>query len=173
MSESCYDESNFFRTVQSIVDSHKKWEPKIEHYRVENIMEKINVEEIMEEIRAKIKDEGLSADVPPFEDVPIWGNDTDEASDLDLTVERLKAESKIEYYYEMPGGIRSIVKKVIRRSIYFVFFPILLSQNRFNSDVTQSLDMIHNNEKRNKKELLKRIEKLERENRILKRKIGK
>ncbi len=136
-------------------------------------MEKINVEQIMQEIRAEIKEKGLETDLPAFKDIPFSIDSQGANGDIDQVIERLGMESTIEYYYDMPKGIRSIVKKVIRRSIHFVFFPVLASQNRFNADVAYSMRMLRRNEKTNRKELLERLEKLERENRILKRKLGK
>ena len=137
-------------------------------------MEQINVEEIMQEIRKDIADSKVQIDIMPFEDIPIPEEKTEDSESLngltlDQAISRLKSEYAIQYYYDMPGGIKSVVKKVIRKSVHFVFFPIMEYQNRFNGDVVKGIELVGHIEKRNYKELGERIKKLERENRRLKR----
>ena len=136
-------------------------------------MDSINVEQIMQEIRAQIKKEGLDTEIIPFEEVPFPINWNDKLDQFEEGIIKLRAESNVPYYYEMPKGIKAFIKKVIRKAVHGVVAPILETQNRFNSSVVDSLEMIGQIERESRDLFMERIRELERENSRIKRKLGK
>lgn len=141
-------------------------------------MENINVEQIMEDIRKDIKEKGMTLDVPSFDDIPLKegsvGSDAalqDLDSELDQTIFRLEGECDVQYYYPMQKGVKSMIKKVIRKTVHCVFFPIMESQNRFNKDVVHYLDADRKRQAKRYKDILKRVKTLEAENQKLKEKL--
>ena len=137
-------------------------------------MEQVNVEQIMQEIRKNIEESGADLDIMPFEEVPFPEDLKDRSENKDnlsinQIITRLQSESQIQFYYDMPKSVKSLIKKVIRKSVHFVFFPIMESQNRFNADVVQSIRLLGDTEEKNYKQLMRKVKKLESENRKLKR----
>lgn len=140
-------------------------------------MENINVEQIMAEIRKEIKENGMTVDIPRFDDVPLRDDDTlsvnmnPEADhmgvDPDARISRLESESTVQYYYPMPRGLKNTVKKVIRKTVHCVFFPIMESQNQFNRDIVSYLKLSRQAEHKKNKAILKRLQQLENENKKL------
>lgn len=141
-------------------------------------MEQVNVEQIMQEIRKNIEESGADLDIMPFEEVPFPEDLKDRSENTDnlsinQIITRLQSESQIQFYYDMPKSVKSLIKKVIRKSVHFVFFPIMESQNRFNADVVQSIRLLGDTEEKNYKQLMRKVKKLESENRKLKRAIDR
>ena len=129
-------------------------------------MSEINVEEIMKGIREKIKASGAGTEEPPFDEGPFIAIPRNYGA-LRQAVENMKSESQVQYYYDEPDGPKKIIKNVIRRGLHFVFFPMMESQNRYNADVLRLMKRHVMINDRKQKELLKRIQKLESENRSL------
>ena len=136
--------------------------------------EKINIEDIMAEIKQKIKDQGLTADMLSFEDVPYiktaQGGSASEALDY------ITSHYYIQPYKELQGnGIKVFFKKVLRKLMKFYVEPVVFEQNDFNANAVtvmkslsesksedlssrvETLELAH-------KELMIRLDKLEREN---------
>ena len=132
-------------------------------------MDSINVEQIMQEIRAQIKEKGLNTEIMPFEDIPFPENRVDAFDKLEKENKQLRAESNVPYYYEMPKGIKTFIKKVIRKAVHGVVAPILDNQNRFNADVVDNLELTRKTEIESYSTLIERIRELERENKRIRR----
>ena len=136
-------------------------------------MDSINVEQIMQEIRAQIKEKGLNTEVMPFEDVPFPEKRVEKLDKLEKENRKLRAESNVPYYYEMPKGIKTFIKKVIRKVVHGVVAPILDNQNQFNADVVDNLELIRQIERESYSTLIERIRELERENKRIMRILNK
>ena len=130
----------------------------------------INIEEIMAEIKQKIKEQGLTADMLSFEDVPYKKNaqsgSASEALDYIST----------QYYKELQGnGIKVFYKKVLRKLMKFYVEPVVFEQNDFNANAVTVIKSLTENKSADMsskveamelahKELMIRLDKLEREN---------
>lgn len=103
----------------------------------------INVEKIMEEIRADIKEKGYTEDMLSFQDVKkvqATGFQYNEQECINL-VNCVNRDAFIPWYRDLgQGGVKGFFKKVIRKMLVFLIAPMSDEQNRFNSDVTQTLN---------------------------------
>ena len=121
----------------------------------------INIEQIMEEIRADIAKKGYVDDAVSFDSIEIKesvaihndpdNNATDfhELSQILLSLEYWCKDTKrlqeINYYRPIQsqrkiiGGLITFFKKTARRSLRFLFEPIVSEQNAFNSSVSATV----------------------------------
>ncbi len=129
----------------------------------------INTEKIMSEIRLEIKNKNISADIPCFEDIPYKNPDgVPFSKNLDKAVEHLRSRSYIQPYHRICGNpVNVFLKKSVRKIIKFHTEPIVSEQNNFNASVVNTVTLLRNTQK----QLIKRIEKLEKENNELKIKL--
>lgn len=101
----------------------------------ENVMK---VEKIMADIRQKIKDEGLTADMLSFEDIPLCENIVTleggySTALLQQSTEYVSARYQVNINAPIEGNfIKVFVKKVIRKLILFFIAPIVTEQNALN-----------------------------------------
>lgn len=113
----------------------------------------VNVEEIMREIRIKAQMEEDLENLPAFEDIPIQaeGVEADAAargSQLDLagiedSLQYINVSYDIPYYWSFgPAGIKTFVKRVVRKLLKCLIPPILEKQNRFNAHVVNCLNAL-------------------------------
>ena len=142
----------------------------------------INIEEIMAEIKQKIKEQGLTADMLSFEDVPYKKNA--QSGSASEALDYISTHYYIQPYKELQGnGINVFFKKVLRKLMKFYVEPVVFEQNDFNanavtvmkslsdsksSDISskvETLELAH-------KELMIRLDKLERENAELRSRLG-
>ena len=143
----------------------------------------INIEEIMAEIKQKIKEQGLTADMLSFEDVPYKKNA--QSGSASEALDYISTHYYIQPYKELQGnGIKVFFKKVLRKLMKFYVEPVVFEQNDFNanaaniisdlaeSDIGKISGRVETLELANK-ELMLRLDKLEQENRELREKLGK
>ncbi len=154
---------------------------------------KINIEEIMAEIKQNIKDQGLTADMLSFEDVP-YEKPVDMTSgtsveESDEALRYLNTHYYIQPYKELGGNpLKVFFKKVIRKLTKFYVEPVVFEQNEFNANTAKVLNTIRNSVgdaaapdysgrievlELAHKELLNRLDRLERENAALREELGK
>ena len=143
----------------------------------------INIEEIMADIKREIKEKGLTNDMLSFEEVPYRksqaGGSPQEALDY------VRSNYYIQPYKELQGNpLKVLFKKVIRKMVKFYVEPVVMEQNDFNanaatvmadlaeSDISRISGRVEALELANK-ELLNRLDKLERENIELRQQLGK
>ena len=143
----------------------------------------INIEEIMADIKREIKEKGLTNDMLSFEEVPYRksqaGGSPQEALDY------VRSNYYIQPYKELQGNpLKVLFKKVIRKMVKFYVEPVVMEQNDFNanaatvmadlteSDISKISGRVEALELANK-ELLNRLDKLERENIELRQQLGK
>ena len=108
-------------------------------------MREINIEKIMEEIRADIK-EKYGEDAASFETVKQEAV-TLEALDLAAFREELHHANmnfEIEYYFPLPGGIKGLVKKIIRKMGAFLGLVLTKKQTDYNAKMVRMFNQMHN-----------------------------
>ncbi|OPZ20885.1 MAG: hypothetical protein BWZ04_01461 [Firmicutes bacterium ADurb.BinA205] len=144
----------------------------------------INIEEIMADIKREIKEKGLTGDMLSFEDVPYKktpqaGGSVKEALDF------LNSNYNVQPYKELKGNpLKVVFKKIIRKLMKFYIEPTVNDQNNVNSSIVTVLNGLADNSPEKalnkaetielaQKELLIRIEKLEKENEELRKALGK
>ena len=145
--------------------------------------EKINIEEIMAEIKQSIKEQELTADMLSFEDVPY--KKKAQSGSASEALDYVSTHYYIQPYKELQGNpVKVFIKKVIRKLTKFYVEPVVFEQNDFNANavtVMKSLSesgsadlggRVESLELANK-ELIIRLDKLERENAELRRLISK
>ena len=143
----------------------------------------LNIEEIMADLTREIKEKGLTNDLLSFEEVPYRksqaGGSPQEALDY------VRSNYYIQPYKELQGNpLKVLFKKVIRKMVKFYVEPVVMEQNDFNanaatvmadlteSDISKISGRVEALELANK-ELLNRLDKLERENIELRQQLGK
>lgn len=134
----------------------------------------INIEEIMAEIKQKIKEQGLTADMLSFEDVPYKKNA--QSGSASEALDYISTHYYIQPYKELQGnGIKVFFKKVIRKLMKFYVEPVVFEQNDFNANAVTVIKSLTENKSADMsskveamelahKELMIRLDKLEREN---------
>ena len=134
----------------------------------------INIEEIMAEIKQKIKEQGLTADMLSFEDVPYKKNA--QSGSASEALDYISTHYYIQPYKELQGnGIKVFFKKVLRKLMKFYVEPVVFEQNDFNANAVTVIKSLTENKSADMsskveamelahKELMIRIDKLEREN---------
>ncbi len=153
----------------------------------------INIEEIMAEIKRGIREKGLTADMLSFEDVP-YEKPVDMTSgtsveESDEALRYLNTHYYIQPYKELGGNpLKVFFKKVIRKLTKFYVEPVVFEQNEFNANTAKVLNTIRNSVgdaaapdysgrievlELAQKELLNRLDRLERENAALREELGK
>ena len=127
---------------------------------------------MMKDIRKEIKEKGYKASELSFYDVPmIEGNgvDVDEEfsfSEYEKEFLSMKARWAIPTEVQMTSSnpIVQLIKKVVRKMSRCVIFPLVSLQDEFNCSVVRTNGQIRNyieKSEKEKKELKKRIEELE------------
>ena len=145
--------------------------------------EKINIEEIMAEIKQSIKDQGLTADMLSFEDVPYRKNA--QSGSASEALDYVSTHYYIQPYKELQGNpVKVFIKKVIRKLTKFYVEPVVFEQNDFNANAVTVMKSLTESGSADlggrvetlelaNKELLIRLDRLERENAELRRLISK
>lgn len=144
----------------------------------------INIEEIMADIKREIKEKGLSGDMLSFEDVP-YRKTPQAGGSVKEALGSLNSNYNVQPYKELNGNpLKVLLKKIIRKMTKFYIEPAVEDQNNINSDIVTVLNGLAENSPEKaiakaetlelgQKELLLRIEKLERENEELRKALGK
>lgn len=145
--------------------------------------EKINIEEIMAEIKQSIKEQGLTADMLSFEDVPF--KKTAQGGSASEALDYITSHYYIQPYKELKGNpVKVFIKKVIRKLVKFYVEPVVFEQNDFNANAVTVMKSLSEGQAADlsgkvetlelaQKELLIRLDKLERENNELRAKLSK
>ena len=143
----------------------------------------INIEEIMAEIKRGIKEQGLTADMLSFEDVPF--KKTAQGGSASEALDYITSHYYIQPYKELKGNpVKVFIKKVIRKLVKFYVEPVVFEQNDFNANAVTVMKSLSEGQAADlsgkvetlelaQKELLIRLDKLERENKELRAKLSK
>lgn len=142
----------------------------------------INIEEIMAEIKRSIKEQGLTADMLSFEDVPF--KKTAQGGSASEALDYITSHYYIQPYKELKGNpVKVFIKKVIRKLVKFYVEPVVFEQNDFNANAVTVMKSLSEGQAADlsgkvetlelaQKELLIRLDKLERENKELRTKLS-
>ncbi|MDD7517333.1 hypothetical protein [Ruminococcus flavefaciens] len=142
----------------------------------------INIEEIMAEIKRGIKEQGLTADMLSFEDVPF--KKTAQGGSASEALDYITSHYYIQPYKELKGNpVKVFIKKVIRKLVKFYVEPVVFEQNDFNANAVTVMKSLSEGQAADlsgkvetlelaQKELLIRLDKLERENKELRTKLS-
>ncbi|MCM1314675.1 MAG: hypothetical protein NC040_02105 [Muribaculaceae bacterium] len=121
----------------------------------------VNTEEIMSQLKRDIKEKNI----PDFEDIPYKKYSGSEVPENpDNAIKSVRAYSYVHPYRQFSGNtLKVFLKKSVRKIIKFYIEPIVNEQNNFNSSTETALTSMRNTQKK----LIRRIEKLEKENKRL------
>lgn len=137
----------------------------------------------MAEIKQKIKEQGLTADMLSFEDVPYKKNA--QSGSASEALDYVSTHYYIQPYKELQGNpVKVFIKKVIRKLTKFYVEPVVFEQNDFNANAVTVMKSLSESGSADlggrvetlelaNKELIIRLDKLERENAELRRLISK
>lgn len=108
----------------------------------------VDVEQIMREIRENLKDENWD-DLPSFEDLPFSGHAFHPGNASPGTfayeVDGMNRSWNVEYVWPLSTNpIKRLAQRVIKRSLKFLFVPVIEQQNEFNSYTTRALSLEKN-----------------------------
>lgn len=143
----------------------------------------INIEEIMAEIKRSIKEQGLTADMLSFEDVPY--RKTAQGGTAREALDYITFHYYIQPYKELKGNpVKVFFKKVIRKLVKFYVEPAVMEQNDFNANAVTVMKSLSEQKTEDygsrietlelaNKELLIRLDRLERENAELRGRLAK
>ena len=151
----------------------------------------INIEEIMAEIKRSIKEKNLTADMLSFEDVPyekaVDMSSGSSVEECDTALSYLNTHYYIQPYKELAGNpLKVFFKKIMTK---FYVEPVVFEQNEFNANTAKVLNTLRGAAgeaaeapdysgrievlELAQKELLNRLDRLERENAALREELGK
>lgn len=115
----------------------------------------IDVKKIMEEIRADIQNKKILEDIPSFEDIPIQSsNNIKQKINVSTSDENyykhymenldyLNRNVEMLYYFELgTSPVKKFVKRVIRKTLKFLLYPITQQQTTFNEHVVRCLNAV-------------------------------
>lgn len=157
----------------------------------------IDIEEIMAQIKREIKEKNLTSDMLSFEDVPykkpvqVSRSGNASLDDADEALSFMNAHYYVQPYKPITGNpLKVFIKKVIRKLTKFYVEPVVFEQNEFNANTVSILNILSNIAQNQEpcemdvlaekletielaqRELLIRIETLERENSLLKEELA-
>lgn len=111
----------------------------------------INVEDIMKEIRQNIADRGETPAILSFDESTVdseceagyLSSAKFCATELSKEIHKARQEHNINYYQMIPaGGVKSFIKRSIRKVIAFVVLPLRDAQNQYNAHVVRALTQL-------------------------------
>lgn len=108
-------------------------------------MTEINVEEIMREIREEIAQKGYTDEPLSFQDVEAPKENKYEyhIDEYMKIVNEINSDSNVQWYRHLQqGGLKGLIKKVIRRMVAFIIAPMSDEQNLFNAQVARGFNQI-------------------------------
>lgn len=140
----------------------------------------IDIEVIMKNIRETIKEKGYINEMLGFEDtdalyeLSAQENEKFSYEKFLVDLDKVNQNYSIRYYRNVgEKGVKSFIKKSLRKVLSFLILPMAEEQMDFNASVTRCLNQLEHYVKEQKErdyeELSERLEKLEEELRAKKR----
>lgn len=106
----------------------------------------VNTEQIMADIRRDIMLRA-EAELPTFEEVR-------RTAGLSGALEYLQTSNQVAYYFQLGGGkLKVFLKRVMRKLMKCVLFPVVCHQNIVNQNVATALTALNEENRLLKKEL--------------------
>ena len=116
----------------------KEYDLAIQEIQEEAAME-INIEKIMQDIRAEVEAEGPWEDIPAFE--PFAQETAQSGESYPESRGYLNRNYELNYYWELgPRGLKTFVKRAIRKLLKFLLPPLLTRQTEFNARVVRCVN---------------------------------
>ena len=135
-------------------------------------IQEINIEAIMQEIREDIKTKGYKETDLKFNDIPIPKSVSETLTEGQTVSNDLKELLNVlnaDYLHDVlqpleptSNGMVYVIKKLIRKVVLFLFYPILVHQNNINSRMVNAINILANQYETNA-ECNRRIRDLEEE----------
>lgn len=140
----------------------------------------IDIEVIMKNIRETIKEKGYTNEMLGFEDIDaLYESSAQENGKFSyekflVDLDKVNQNYSIRYYRNVgEKGVKSFIKKSLRKVLSFLILPMAEEQMDFNASVTRCLNQLEHYVKEQKErdyeELSEKLEKLEEELRAKKR----
>lgn len=111
----------------------------------------IDIKKIMEEIRQEIRERGYCQSDIKFEDIPIdhedLGTDREEFNreEFQKNIDYINARWEVAYYFPIgEGKIRIFIKRVIRKLVKFLIYPMNQDQNEMNASFVRCINQLRN-----------------------------
>lgn len=106
----------------------------------------VNVEQIMQDIRREIMEEDKK-NLPTFEEVR-------QSAGLSRSLDYLRNNNQVSYYFAFSGNkLKLLFKKIVRKLVKCILFPIICHQNDLNRNYTNAIVALHEENRALKKEL--------------------
>jgi hypothetical protein len=110
-------------------------------------MTDINVEQIMQEIREEIKEKGYKPSDLSFTDIAVKEvhvEETYNAQQLQEALQAAKTFVRVDYYKPIDGkGPKAITKKMIRKMLKPLLFPLCQEQEQYNVNAVQTMNQMY------------------------------
>lgn len=140
----------------------------------------IDIEVIMKNIRETIKEKGYTNEMLGFKDTDaLYESSTQENGKFSYEklladLDKVNQNYSIRYYRNIgEKGVKSFIKKSLRKVLSFLILPMAEEQMDFNASVTRCLNQLEHfvkeQKERDYEELSEKLEKLEEELRAKKR----
>ena len=134
----------------------------------------IDIEVIMKNIRETIKEKGYTNEMLGFEDIDaLYESSAQENGKFSyekflVDLDKVNQNYSIRYYRNVgEKGVKSFIKKSLRKVLSFLILPMAEEQMDFNASVTRCLNQLEHYVKEQKErdyeELSEKLEKLEEE----------
>lgn len=106
----------------------------------------VNTEQIMQQIRREIM-EAEKKTLPSFDEVRNTAGFT-------RSMDFLRSNNQVSYFFPLPGGkLKVFLKKVVRKLIKCIIFPLICHQNILNQHYVEVINALHEENLAMKKEL--------------------
>ncbi len=106
----------------------------------------VNVEQIMQDIRREIMEEDKK-NLPTFEEVR-------QSAGISRSLDYLRNNNQVSYYFAFSGNkLKLLFKKIVRKLVKCILFPIICHQNDLNRNYTNAIVALHEENRALKKEL--------------------
>lgn len=111
---------------------------------MEENMNSINIEEIMREIRNEISEKSYTEDNIDFEDIINKSSNECLYNELEWNenLYMMNRTNEIAYYKELPKGIKSFIKRIIRKMATFLMLPIVEQQSSYNAYTVRCMNQL-------------------------------
>ena len=111
-------------------------------------MKSIDMEKLETELQKAVEDRGYTTEIPDFADITVDVLEGEECSfdkaEFAENLYYMNCNYDVPYYAIIPKtGLKNFLKRLIRKLVKPVVFPLSQQQNLFNGYVTRTMNMIN------------------------------
>ena len=111
-------------------------------------MKSIDMEKLETELQKAVEDRGYTTEIPDFADITVDVLEGEECSfdkaEFAENLYYMNCNYDVPYYAIIPKtGLKNFLKRLIRKLVKPVVFPLNQQQNLFNGYVTRTMNMIN------------------------------